>query len=87
MVTFICIIIWMAAELCIAIMCGFSLEKEKDQHVSWKRYCICILLSCLLTYFLLYMHNEHYELLSDFFLAVGLICVIIYAISMAFAKR
>lgn len=29
MVTFICIIIWMVGELCIAVMCGFSLEKEK----------------------------------------------------------
>ena len=34
-----------------------------------------------------YMYNEHYELLYKFFLAIGVIGVVIYAFGIAFAKR
>jgi hypothetical protein len=46
-----------------------------------------MLLVSVFTFFLLYMYDEHYELLYKFFLAIGVIGIVIYAFGIAFAKR
>lgn len=87
MVAFICVIIWIIVTPCIAVICGLPLKKEKGQYISWKRYSICMLLVSMFTFFLLHMYEEHYESLYKFFLAIGVIGVVIYAFGIAFAKR
>lgn len=86
MVAFICVIIWIIVTPCIAVICGLSLKKEKSQRISWKRYNICMLLVSVFTFFLLYMYDEHYELLYKFFLAIGVIGVVIYALGISFFR-
>lgn len=87
MVAFICVIIWIIVTPCIAVICGVPLKKEKSQRISWKRYSTCMLLVSVFTFLLLYMYDEHYELLYKFFLAIGVIGVVIYAFGIAFARR
>lgn len=88
MVAFICVIIWIIVTPCIAVICGLPFKKKKkSQRISWKRYSTCMLLVSVFTFLLLYMYDEHYELLYKFFLAIGVIGVVIYAFGIAFAKR
>ena len=54
-------------------ICGLSLKKEKSQRISWKRYSTSMLLVSVVTFYLLYIYDEHYELLYKFFLAIGVI--------------
>lgn len=61
-------------------------KKEKSQRISWKRYSTCMLLVSVFTFFLLYMYDEHYELLYKFFLAIGVIGVVIYALGISFFR-
>lgn len=86
MVAFICVIIWIIVTPCIAVICGLPLKKEKGQYISWKRYSICMLLVSMFTFFLLYMYDEHYELLYKLFLAIGVIGIVIYALGISFFR-
>lgn len=86
MVAFICVIIWIIVTPCIAVICGLPLKKEKGQYISWKRYSTCMLLVSMFTFFLLYMYNEHYELLYKLFLAIGVIKFVIYALGISFFR-
>lgn len=86
MVAFICVIIWITVTPCIAVICGLPLKKEKGQYISWKRYSTCMLLVSMFTFFLLYMYDEHYELLYKLFLAIGVIGIVIYALGISFFR-
>lgn len=87
MVAFICVIVWIIVTPCIAVICGLPFKKEKGQHISWKRYSTCMLLVSIFTFFLLYMYDEHYELLYKFFLAIGVIGAVVYALGVAFREN
>lgn len=87
MITFICIIVWVVAMLFLAIVCGLPFKKEKGKAIPIRRYSIYVFIGAIFTFFLLYMYDEHYELLYKFFLAIGVIGVVIYAFGIAFAKR
>ena len=86
MVAFICVIIWIIVTPCIAVICGLPLKKEKGQYISWKRHSTCMLLVSMFTFFLLYMYDEHYELLYKLFLAIGVIGIVIYALGISFFR-
>lgn len=86
MITFICIIVWVVVMLFLAIVCGLPFKKEKDKAIPIKKYSIYIFIGAIFTFFLLYMYDEHYELLYKLFLAIGVIGIVIYALGISFFR-
>jgi hypothetical protein len=86
MIAFFCIIVWVVVMLFLAIVCGLPLEKEKGKAIPIKRYSIYVFIGAVFTFFLLYMYDEHYELLYKFFLAIGVIGIVIYALGISFFR-
>lgn len=87
MITFICIIVWVVVMLFLAIVCGLPFKKEKGKAIPIRRYSIYVFIGAIFTFFLLYMYDEHYELLYKFFLAIGVIGVVVSAFCTAFFIR
>lgn len=84
MVAFICVIIWIIIML--VLMFPFGLLENPQKRLSKGNSAIVIIVGAGSAILLDYMYNEHYELLYKFFLAIGVIGVVIYALGISFFR-
>ena len=84
MVAFICVIIWIIIML--VLMFPFGLLENPQKRLSKGNSAIVIIVGAGSAILLDYMYNEHYELLYKFFLAIGVIGVVIYALGISFLE-
>ena len=84
MVAFICVIIWIIIML--VLMFPFGLLETPHKRLSKGNSAIVIIVGAGSAILLDYMYNEHYELLYKFFLAIGVIGVVIYALGISFFR-
>ena len=68
-------------------MFPFGLLENPQKRLSKGNSAIVIIVGAGSAILLDYMYNQHYELLYKFFLAIGVIGIVIYAFGIAFAKR
>jgi multisubunit Na+/H+ antiporter MnhB subunit len=85
MVAFICVIIWIIIML--VLMFPFGLLENPQKRLSKGNSAIVIIVGAGSAILLDYMYNEHYELLYKFFLAIGIIALVVSAICAAFRKK
>lgn len=84
MVAFICVIIWIIIML--VLMFPFGLLENPQKRLSKGNSAIVIIVGASSAILLDYMYNEHYELLYKFFLAIGVIGIVIYALGISFFR-
>ena len=85
MVAFICVIIWIIIML--VLMFPFGLLENPQKRLSKGNSAIVIIVGAGSAILLDYMYNQHYELLYKFFLAIGVIGVVVSAFCTAFFIR
>ena len=67
-------------------MFPFGLLENPQKRLSKGNSAIVIIVGAGSAILLDYMYNEHYELLYKFFLAIGVIGVVIYALGISFFR-
>lgn len=87
MIAVICVFIWLIGIAILMAICGLSFEKEKNQPIPIKKLTIVVLLGSPFTFFLYIMYEEYYDLLCNFFMAIGLIGIVVYTFCIAFLKK
>lgn len=68
-------------------MFPFGLLENPQKRLSKGNSAIVIIVGAGSAILLDYMYNEHYELLYKFFLAIGIIALVVSAICAAFRKK
>lgn len=71
----------------LVLMFPFGLLENPQKRLSKGNSAIVIIVGAGSAILLDYMYNEHYELLYKFFLAIGIIALVVSAICAAFRKK